>query len=566
MKRKTIFSRVFSLLVIVLILYLIIGAIGLIGFIMNKSKSSSLYDDNIQGISNISNISNSCSTMSIYYHKAALAVYENDKSALDSALKEITNIQNTIKASQAEYEKSIFSDEERTYYNKFKEQYQVYLNFIDTLSKDCQNAFTTNNTNAVKDDLATGTTVRNNLNTALDAVVNYNSTAANSNNSATQNLCNGLITAQIVLLCISIPLMFILATNVLVNVERELKTVAAKLIVSAESVETAATQLNEASELLATGSSRNAAAIEQTSATMNESASMISQNAENTRHAAQLAHSSNENAMKGKDKMGEMVRSMEELKESSDTIGKIIKTIDDIAFQTNLLAINATVEAARAGGEAGRSFTVVADEVRTLAQRSAKAAADTEAIIERNINLTNSSREVSHEVALTLEEITTEFENLNKIIDEINAASEEQASGIKQINQAISQMEKTTQENAAVAEENAATANSMKDEIAALNEAIGLQKSIIRDPESINDIINKGSNIISSSSSASKTPFKPAPQNKPAVKSPVKPASASNTGKPVSSSESSVLKAPVKPASQPTEAEKIIPLDEDDDF
>jgi len=181
--------------------------------------------------------------------------------------------------------------------------------------------------------------------------------------------------------------------------------------------------------------------------------------------------------------MTDMMRAMDELKESSDKVGKIVKTIDDIAFQTNLLAINATVEAARAGGDAGRSFSVVAEEVRNLANKSANAVSDTTDIIEKNILLTNSGRDVSRSVSKSLSGITEKAGQLNKLISEINAASEEQSSGIKQINIAVSQMEKVTQENAAVAEENAASSNNMKDEITTLEEAVNIAKSLVKSTE-----------------------------------------------------------------------------------
>lgn len=213
-------------------------------------------------------------------------------------------------------------------------------------------------------------------------------------------------------------------------------------------------QLNETSGNLAAGASRQAAAIEETAATMNETSSMISQNNENTKQAAQLASTSRNNANKCKEQMTEMINSMEQLKESSDTVGKIIKVIDEISFQTKILALNASVEAARAGGEAGRSFAVVADEVGDLAQRSARATEQTTGIIEKNIALSNSSQKVSGEVSETLKEITAEFEKLYQMIEEIKLASEEQANGVRQVNKAMSDMEDAIQQTAATAEEN----------------------------------------------------------------------------------------------------------------
>jgi methyl-accepting chemotaxis protein len=222
-----------------------------------------------------------------------------------------------------------------------------------------------------------------------------------------------------------------------------------------------ARQLSSASHIIAEGAGKQAAALEETSATMNETSSMVSLTAENAKFATTLAAKSRENTIRGKEKMVDMVKSMELLKESGDTINKIIKAIEDIASQTNLLAINATIEAARAGGEAGRSFAVVAQEVRNLAAKSAKAAAETSEIIEKNIVLTKSSSTASREVSEILGIIVSEFDKLNEMIKEVSAASEEQSNGIKQINIAVNQIDTTTQSNAAVAEQAEASATEL---------------------------------------------------------------------------------------------------------
>ena len=196
---------------------------------------------------------------------------------------------------------------------------------------------------------------------------------------------------------------------------------------------------------------------------MNETSSMIAQTAENTGQAAELAEKASKNSEEGKMKMLDMVTAMEELKESSSQISKIIKTIDSIASQTNLLAINATVEAARAGGDAGRSFAVVAEEVRNLAKKSSDSAAETTDIIEKNIKLTDTGSKISVDVESALATISDQFAKLNEVIHEIDTASNEQTSGVKQINAAMSQMESATMSTAAISEESAASAKMLTD-------------------------------------------------------------------------------------------------------
>jgi len=262
------------------------------------------------------------------------------------------------------------------------------------------------------------------------------------------------------------------------TMEKQIGKLLNNIKVSSQKIETATVSLSSISTSLADGSNQQAAALEETSATMNQSASMVAQNAESTRQATLLARDAKKSADMGKEKTQELLRAMNRLKESSDSVSKIIKTIEDIAFQTNLLAINASVEAARVG-EAGRGFAVVAEEVRTLAQRSTEAASSTSEIIDENIALSFTGQKASDEVSRVLQTITEEFDKLNDIINEINSASEEQASGLKQINTAMSQMELVTQQTAAMAQEAAASSQDLNDEALVLDQSVAEASKLI---------------------------------------------------------------------------------------
>jgi methyl-accepting chemotaxis protein len=170
-------------------------------------------------------------------------------------------------------------------------------------------------------------------------------------------------------------------------------------------------------------------------------------------------------------RLEDMTNSMREIKASSDKISKIIKVIDEIAFQTNILALNAAVEAARAG-EAGMGFSVVAEEVRNLAQRSAKAAQDTAALIEDSIHRTQDGASKLDQVAQSMKEITGSAAAVRELVEEVNLGSQEQARGIEQVTKTLVDLENLTQRAAAGAEESAATSQELKTQAGAMRVSV----------------------------------------------------------------------------------------------
>ncbi len=259
---------------------------------------------------------------------------------------------------------------------------------------------------------------------------------------------------------IAIALGLCIALLIARSITRSLKKVMKGLEESSTQVAQASNELSGASQQLAEGSSEQASSLEETAATLNESSSMLQRTSENTTQASRISETATESSEKGRIEMEDMMTSMQKLNDSSQEISKIIKVIDDIAFQTNILSLNAAVEAARAG-EAGAGFAVVAEEVRNLAQRSAKAANDTKVIIEKNIVLSKDGMLVAEKVKTSLSEIGRNSQALNSLIEEINTAAKEQVHGINQINQALNQMEQVTQQNAANAEETASSSEEL---------------------------------------------------------------------------------------------------------
>lgn len=245
---------------------------------------------------------------------------------------------------------------------------------------------------------------------------------------------------------------------------------------------------------------------------------MVQQNRENTKQAAALAKQSKEYASKSNAEMQRMMQAMEDLKKSSGEIAKIIKVIDEIAFQTNILSLNAAVEAARAG-DAGKGFAVVAEEVRSLAQRSAQAAKDTTTIIESNINLSENGSYIAKEVQQSVSEIDEQSKKVSDLLDEISVATDEQAQGIQQINQAISQMETVLASNAQTAEESSAASKALYAQTLNLNDIITDLNELVN---GASNTIQKNYSISSSSNNNYKQQTRTAAPTKPLVTSQTK--------------------------------------------
>lgn len=220
-----------------------------------------------------------------------------------------------------------------------------------------------------------------------------------------------------------------------------------------------------------------ASSLEQTASSMEELTSTVRRNAENAKEANQLVLSTSSIAIKGGYAMGQVVETMDSIKESSRKIVNIIGVIDGIAFQTNILALNAAVEAARAG-EQGRGFAVVASEVRNLAQRSAAAAREIKALIGNSVDKVEAGSKLVEDAGHTMDEIITSVKRVTNIMQEITSASQEQGLGIEQVNQAITQMDEVTQQNAALVEQAAAAAESMQQQAEKLSVLVGNFKLI----------------------------------------------------------------------------------------
>ncbi len=226
-------------------------------------------------------------------------------------------------------------------------------------------------------------------------------------------------------------------------------------------------QVSTSSQSLAEGANEQATSIESISVALVELSSQSSTNAENATMASNLADDAKDSIVKGQEYMAEMITAMHEIKESGNSISEFISTIDAIAEQTNLLALNAAIEAARAG-EQGRGFAVVADEVRNLAARTTQAAVETTKLIHQSNKNTEHGVSIAKSTADALKSVHGSIDNTLDLVTLIAKANEEQTTALEGVNQGIANIEHITQENVKASEGGAAAAEELSSQAESL--------------------------------------------------------------------------------------------------
>ncbi|WFR94277.1 methyl-accepting chemotaxis protein [Rhizobium tumorigenes] len=237
---------------------------------------------------------------------------------------------------------------------------------------------------------------------------------------------------------------------------------------NARAIDAGANEIRSAADDLSKRTEQQAASVEQTAAALEEITTTVKDSSRRAEEVGNLVSKAREGAEKSGAVVREAVIAMNEIERSSGEISNIIGVIDEIAFQTNLLALNAGVEAARAG-EAGKGFAVVAQEVRELAQRSAKAAKEIKALITTSGEHVRSGVNLVGQTGQALEVIVTEVQAINGHIHAMVESAREQSVGLQEINTAVNTMDQGTQQNAAMVEQSTAASHSLAREAASLN-------------------------------------------------------------------------------------------------
>ncbi|MCZ9939366.1 methyl-accepting chemotaxis protein [Brachyspira hyodysenteriae] len=221
---------------------------------------------------------------------------------------------------------------------------------------------------------------------------------------------------------------------------------------TSEKINNAASSLAQGSDDLSARTDAQASSLEETASAIEEMASTIKSSADHSVEGNDMMIASKKAVENGASVITETTRNIEEVYESSEKIKSITKTIEDIAFQTNILALNASVEAARAGDQ-GRGFAVVASEVRNLAQNSQSSAKDITLLIENIYEKINKSAETARESQAIFNDIQSKIDGTAKIMQEISTTAVEQQTGVDQVNIAVSKIDGITQQNAALVDE-----------------------------------------------------------------------------------------------------------------
>ncbi|MBY5368832.1 HAMP domain-containing protein [Rhizobium leguminosarum] len=241
---------------------------------------------------------------------------------------------------------------------------------------------------------------------------------------------------------------------------------------NARAIGAGANEIRSSADQLSQRTEQQSASVEETAAALEEITTTVRDAAKRAEEASQLVARTRLGAEKSGEVVRKAVSAMQQIEKSSGEISNIIGVIDDIAFQTNLLALNAGVEAARAG-DAGKGFAVVAQEVRELAQRSAKAAKEIKALISTSGTHVQTGVSLVGETGKALDAIVQEVQEINQHVHAIAEASREQSIGLQEINTAVNTMDQGTQQNAAMVEESTAASHNLATEAAALNNLLG---------------------------------------------------------------------------------------------
>ena len=260
--------------------------------------------------------------------------------------------------------------------------------------------------------------------------------------------------------------------NAIVNINASLSRTLHQINLSADQVFSSSEQVSSGAMSVSQGANEQAGSVEELAATLAEFSDQVRDTSANAAECRRSTSQTGNEVMSSNQQMQEMISAMHEISDQSAQIRQIIKTIEDLAFQTNILALNASVESARAG-EAGKGFAVVASEVRNLANKSTEASKHTSALIEDTIKAVEKGTGIANTTAKSLNLVVDSTKKVVTTVEKIASAAEWQAGSIAQITQGIGQISSVVQANSATAEESAAASEELSGQAQMLKSLVG---------------------------------------------------------------------------------------------
>ena len=253
------------------------------------------------------------------------------------------------------------------------------------------------------------------------------------------------------------------------NMNRKMDSTLRHVEESAEQVTAGSENLAQSAQDLAEGATEQAGAVEQLQATMSTITEQVADTVNNLNDTSRKAESYAKSADSSKTDMRELMEAMQRISETSKKIENIISDIESIASQTNLLSLNAAIEAARAG-EAGKGFAVVAEQIRMLADESAKSAVDTRTLIEGALNEIEEGNQVAQKAADSMETVVQGINDISDTSKMLSENSNQQIAALREAEKGIEQISEVVQSNSAASEECSATSEELSAQAEAMNE------------------------------------------------------------------------------------------------
>ena len=453
---------------VVIIISIIVGIMGIVGMQSLYQTGLSMYEEQVVGLEKLIEAVKNFKLAEMDVTNAVLKSYYDDhKGALDA--------QKKFGENAAVFEKmlseSITVDELNILYQpvitRFKNDYLPNSRRIMELSiADIPDHTRKLEINVL---LAENIEIAGHLNAALDNMMMAHISLGeylSHNNNRVKNILIGL---QFSLLAAAIIASVILSRRIVKNIVGVVENIHEE----AQQVHNGAKQISGNSTELSDVAVQQHSVVETLINNMSVINERTEKNTVNAKLVNELSKKSKEHAIKGNEKIEDMIKSIDGIKVSSDNISNVIKVIENIASQTNILALNASVESARAG-DAGKSFSIVAEEVRNLAIRSQGAAQETAHLIRESILRVDEGTKIARSAVEAFDTILSDITEMSEFINEIDSSSLEQTNLISAVNNSIEQISKSVDINKSASQEAAAAAQEMLDQADALNNTVSV--------------------------------------------------------------------------------------------